>query len=247
MVNKLVIKSIIDKYYLGENDSVKWGIKDKNLTIPFMSSSRELIGRITHSNFNLDDCELAIFDTKKLLNLITITHGDLLFTFDKVKSYYTKMHFADENFSLTYALADPLLIGKVGEVTEPNWDSIIPLSKDSIAHLIKAKSALSGETNTNIMTTNVEKDLNGDNAFIFTFGDEHGHNNKVKYQMYGEVSPSNESIPYNSDTFKNILNVNKDMENGCLYFSYKGLMKIEFTLGELTSTYYLVRRESTNF
>lgn len=247
MVNKLVIKNIIDKYYLGENDSVKWTIENKKLSIPFMSASRELIGRITHSNFNLEDCNLAIFDTKKLLNLITITHGNLLFNFEKVKSFYTKMHFADENFNLTYALADPLLIAKVGEVTEPNWDSIIPLSKDSMAHLIKAKSALSGETNTNIMTTSVEKDLNGDNQFMFTFGDEHGHNNKVRYQMGGIVKESREAIPYNSDTFKNILNVNKDMENGCLYFSYKGLMKIEFTLGELTSTYYLVRRESTNF
>ncbi len=247
MINKLVIKSIIDKYYLGENDSVKWLIKDNHLEIPFMSASRELIGKITHSNFDLEDCNLAIFDTKKLLNLITITHGNLMFSFEKVKSFYTKMNFADENFNLTYALADPLLIAKVGEVTEPEWDTILSLSKDNISHLIKAKSALSGETNTNIMTTSVEKDLDGDSAFVFTFGDEHGHNNKVKYQMYGVVGECNETIPYNSDTFRNILNVNKDMEEGNIYFSYKGLMKVEFKVGELTSTYYLVRRESTNF
>jgi hypothetical protein len=247
MINKLVIKSIIDKYYLGENDSVKWLIKDNHLEIPFMSASKELIGKISHSNFTLEDCELAIFDTKKLLNLISITHGDLIFNLEKTKSIYTKMHFEDANFSLTYALADPLLIGKVGQVTEPQWDSTIELTSDNLLHLVKAKNALSGENNVNIMTTSVEEDLNGNYRLIFTFGDEHGHNNKVKYQLEGNITPSSEMIPYNSDTFRNILNVNKDMEEGKLYVSYKGLLKLEFKTQDTISTYYLVRRENTNF
>ena len=124
MVNKLVLQSVINKYYLGENESVKWKIKDKTLTIDFMSVNKEVIGKIIHTNFDVEDSELAIFDTKKLLNLLSITQGDLMFSLEKGKSVYTKMHFADNAFNLTYALADPLLIGKVGSVTEPEWDAV---------------------------------------------------------------------------------------------------------------------------
>ena len=82
MVNKLVLQSVINKYYLGENESVKWKIKDKTLTIDFMSVNKEVIGKITHTNFDVEDSELAIFDTKKLLNVLGITQGDLMFSLE---------------------------------------------------------------------------------------------------------------------------------------------------------------------
>ena len=78
MVNKLVLQSVINKYYLGEVESVKWKIQDKVLTIDFMSINKEVIGNITHTDIDIEDSNLAIFDTKKLLNLVNITSGDLL-------------------------------------------------------------------------------------------------------------------------------------------------------------------------
>jgi hypothetical protein len=186
VVNKLVLQSVINKYYLGENEAVKWKIKDKTLTIDFMSISKEVIGKITHQNFDLEDSELAIFDTKKLLNLIGITQGDLMFNLEKGKSVYTKMHFADNAFNLTYALADPLLIGKVGSVAEPEWDAILYLEKEHVDNLVKAKSALAG---VGLLTISVTKDLNDDDMCVFTFGDEQGHNNKITYQLYGKIKP----------------------------------------------------------
>ena len=56
--------SNINKYYLGEVESVKWIVKDKTLTVDFMSITKEVIGKITHSSFSMEDCELSIFDTK---------------------------------------------------------------------------------------------------------------------------------------------------------------------------------------
>ena len=67
MINKLTLQSIINKYYLGENESVKWDIKDKTLTINFMSPNKEVIGELVHENFDLEDSELAVYETKKLL------------------------------------------------------------------------------------------------------------------------------------------------------------------------------------
>jgi hypothetical protein len=244
VVNKLVLQSVINKYYLSENESVKWKIKDKTLTIDFMSISKEVIGKITHSGFDLEDSELAIFDTKKLLNLIGITSGDLLFNLEKTRSIYTKMHFADNSFNLTYALADPLLIGKVASVTEPEWDACLTLEKEHVDNLVKAKNALTGIGS---MTISVDLDLNGDNMCLFTFGDEQGHNNKITYQLYGKIKQEKVEIPFNSDMFRNILKENKDLEEGYIWLSYQGLMKLEFKSENTTSTYYMVRKEQSAF
>ena len=154
------------------------------------------------------------------------------------------MHFADASFNLTYALADPLLIGKVGSVSEPEWDACLPLEKEYVDNLVKAKNALTGIGS---MTISIEVDLNGDNMCLFTFGDEQGHNNKITYQMYGTIKQEKVEIPFNSDMFRNILKENKDLESGNIYLSYQGLMKLEFKSEDTTSTYYMVRREESAF
>ena len=244
MVNKLVLQSVINKYYLGEVESVKWKIKDKTLTIDFMSINKEVIGNITHNNIDVEDSELCIFDTKKLLNLINITSGDLLINLEKIKAVYTKLHIADSDFNLTYALSDPLLIGRVGTVDEPKWDAVLPLEKEQVDNLIKAKSALAGIGN---MTFSIDQDLDGGDMCVVTFGDEQGHNNKIVYNLTGEIKQSEINIPFNSDIFKNILNANKDLESGTLYLFYQGLMKLEFKSLDTTSTYYLIRKEESAF
>ena len=47
--------------------------------------------------------------------------------------------------------------------------------------------------------------------------------------------------------FKTILNANKDLEDGILYLSYQGLLKLEFKSENTTSTYYMIRKEESAF
>jgi hypothetical protein len=244
MVNKSVLQSIIDKYYLGENESVKWLIKEKSLSIDFMSSNKSVKGKIIHNNFDLENSELAIFDTKKLYNLVNICSGDLLLELEKIKSTPTKLKISDLNFNLTYALSDPLLISKVGNVNVPEWDAVIELSTEDVNNLIKAKSALSGIDNMLITTT---ENLDNELVCEFVFGDEQGHNNKITYQIKGNINSSNIKLPFNSDMFKTILSANKDMEGGILSFSSMGLLKLEFNLGDVFSEYFLIRKAETSF
>ena len=68
MINKLQLQSIIDKYYLGLNESVKWVIKDKKVSIDFMTPTKDVIGNVVCDNFSMEDGSLAIYDTKKLQN-----------------------------------------------------------------------------------------------------------------------------------------------------------------------------------
>jgi hypothetical protein len=184
MINKILLQSILNKYHLGVNQSVKWVINNNNLEIDFVSPTKDIIGKVLCSDFKLEDSEIAIYDTKKLSNLLSICQGDLLLELEKSHKIYTKLNISDASFNLTYALSDPLLMEKVGTVNVPQWVVEIPLEKENIANLIKAKSAL-GETDNMLFTTTVN--LDNEDICEFVFGDEMGHNNKIIYQILGDI------------------------------------------------------------
>ena len=167
MINKLQLQSIINKYYLGVNEAVKWVIKDDKLAISFMTPTKDVIGIVTCKDFQLENSNLAIYDTKKLNSLISICNGDLLLELEKNNAIYTKLKISDLNFNLNYVLSDPLLIGKVGEVTIPDWVVELDLTQEDVDNLIKAKSALAGIDNMLITTTT---NLDNEDVVEFLFG-----------------------------------------------------------------------------
>tara|TARA_R110002153_G_scaffold117150_1_gene261137 strand:- start:1167 stop:1901 length:735 start_codon:yes stop_codon:yes gene_type:complete len=244
MINKLKLQSVINKYYLGLNESVKWEISNNSLNIDFMTPTKDVIGNVTCDDFELEDSKLAIYDTKKLQNLISICSGDLLLEFEKTNAIYTKLNISDMNFNLSYALSDPLLINKVGNVNEAEWVVELDLTTEDITNIIKAKSALAQIDNMLITTTT---NLDGENVIEIVFGDESGHNNKITYQISGDIKETGINLPFNSDTFKTILYANKDMEGGKLLLSNMGLMKLSFDFEGISTTYYMVRRAEAEF
>ena len=244
MINKAVIQSVINKYYLGLNESVKWVVNDNMLNIDFMTPTKDVIGSVTCNDFELENSQLAIYDTKKLSNLISICNGDLLLELEKTNKVFTKLKISDMNFNLTYALSDPLLISKVGTVNTPEWVVELDLTSEDIDNLIRAKSALAQIDNMLVTTT---QDLDGEDVCEFVFGDESGHNNKITYQIQGDIKQSDLKIPFNSDMFKTILQANKDMDGGTLYLSSMGLMRLEFNSDDIASEYFMVRKAETSF
>jgi hypothetical protein len=244
MINKILLQSILNKYHLGVNQSVKWVVKDNNLKIDFMSPTKDIIGKISCSNFKLEDSEIAIYDTKKLSNLLSICQGELLLELEKSHKIYTKLHISDASFNVTYALSDPLLMAKIGTVNVPEWVVEINLEQENVNNLIKAKSAL-GETDNMLFTTT--QNLDGEDICEFVFGDEAGHNNKITYQISGDIKEKSMKIPFNSEMFKSILQVNKDMEEGKIFVSSMGLMKLEFKTDTVSSEYFMVRKAETSF
>lgn len=244
MINKNTIQSIISKYYLGVNESVKWDIKGNNLEISFMTPSKDVIGSVMCSDFGVEDSSLAIYDTKKLSNLISICNGDLLLELEKMNQMFTKLKISDMNFNLTYALSDPLLINKVGTVNVPDYVVELDLTAEDVDNLVKAKSALSGVDNMLITTT---ENLDGELVCEFVFGDTQGHNNKITYQISGKITSKDLKLPFNSDMFRTILQANKDAEGGKLCLGEMGLMSLQFTADTISSEYFMVRRAETEF
>jgi len=241
MISKNILQNVISKYYLGEIESVKWEIKNNQLTVNFITPSRMVLGNVKCNNFPLEDADLAIFHTKKLSNLISICNGELLLELEKQKEMLLKLNISDLNFNLSYALADPLLIKSTGKAKPVDgWDMELKITRDEIGNLLKAKSALSEIDNMLVTST---KDLDGVDVCEFVFGDEAGHNNKITYQLKGEIKKENIKIRYNSDMLKTILNANKDVDEGVFKISKEGLMYLAFQNEEIESEYYMVPQE----
>ena len=244
MINKSILQSVINKYYLNVCESVTWKIENNNLTIYFESPNGNIRGKVTCDNFPLEDSELAIYDTKKLSSLISICNGDLLLELEKQHKLISKLKISDLNFNLTYAVSDPLLVPKVGTINVPEFTVNLDLTRENIDNLIKAKSALQGIDNMLITTTT---NLDGENVCEFVFGDEHGHNNKITYQISGDITEESMKLPFNSDTFKTIIHANKDMDEGTMKINSMGLIEFKFSNEEVKSEYYMYRKAETEF
>lgn len=241
MISKQQLQSVISKYHLGEIEKVKWEILNNELTINFIAPSNIVLGSVKCFDFPIEEADLAIYNTKKLSNLISICNGDLLLEVEKQKEMLLKLNISDMNFNLSYALSDPLLIKKVGKAKPvEGWYVELNLSNDEIGNILRAKGAMSEIDNFLVTTT---KDLDGQDVCELVFGDEVGHNNKITYQLQGEINKEDMKIKYNSNMLKTILNANKDMDEGQFKISNQGLMYFNFKDETIESEYYMVPQE----
>jgi hypothetical protein len=241
MINKLQLQSLISKYHLGALiESTKWEIKDKTLTIKFMSPTQDMLGKVTYNSFPLEDCNLAIFNTTQLLKLLSVTQGDLILETTKINKITTKLNISDSQFNVNYALADIMMIRKVASIEEPSDYSIeINLEQEHIAALIKSKNAV-GDDNTLIIESSI--DMNGYSIILFTFGENTEYSNKITYSIPVQKT-SNIKLPFSSEILKGILNANKDMLEGTIFINNEGLMKMSFSdKKDMYSEYFLVRK-----
>ena len=236
-MQKNLIQSIINKYYLRDNiNTVKWAVKSKVLTIKFMSPSHDMIGSINIRNFDLEDCEFVIYDSSQLLKLISILEDDVRLELVKKHELPINLKMSDSKFKQTYFLSDIMLAPKVGKVKDIGpFDLDFDISEVS-TDLIKAKEALK-DSDKFIF----ESDLS---SAKFIFGEDNNFSNKIELEV-PLTNPSKIStrIPFNSLLFKEILYSNKDLPSGRVSINIKGLMRLEFSNedGTFYTQYNLLR------
>jgi hypothetical protein len=243
MINKGELQSVISKYNLGGMiDAVKWSIQNKQLNIKFNAPSRDMIGQVTYNNFELEDSEIAIYNTTQLDKLLSITSGDLNLQLEKSGKIFSKLVIEDVSYKLNYSLADLLLIQEPGKVTDPN-DYIIEsvLESDAVSAIIKAKNALQSD---NVSFT-ISKNFDGDQVLTMIFGDNSNHTNKIEYIVPNTVVTGeqyNFNIPFNSEMIRVIFANNKDADKATMSLNIQGLLKLVFEGENWKSTYYVVRK-----
>ena len=226
MINKTDLKSVISKYHIGSLvEQVKWEIKDNNLSVKFMSPSKEMLGEVKCSKFPLDE---------DVIQLNTV----------KVGRICSKLLLADNQFQLNYALADILTIPKTGETNfEESYNIVTTLDSEAISSIIKAQGAL---TNSETVVIQPSLSADGEHELELTFGGDVEYANKVSFYLPNLTQqnvPSQYKLHYNSELIKEILYCNKDMVSGTLSINLEGLIKLEFQNGIISSTYYLVQKE----
>jgi len=243
MISKHDLQSVIGKYHLnGLVESVKWTIEDNTLNIDFQSPNKDMIGRVNHANFPLENGEMAVYDTSKLNKLLGVTSGELFLELEKTQKVFTKLIISDMNYTLNFSLTDLLLISSVGEITESGeYEIISELDSESISAIIKAHNALESDN----VIINIDKDLDLQDVLVLSFGDVSNHTNKIDYQVPNTTLnnvPYGTELPFNSSMFKTILNNNKDATKATMKVNTKGYVKFEFEGEDWSSYYYVVRK-----
>jgi hypothetical protein len=239
MIKKSQLQSVISKYHLnGLIESVKWKIKNDSLTIDFMSPNRDMIGKVEFDTFKVKDCELAIFDTTQLNKLLAITTHEFL-----IEPTKTKLLISDNYYNLQYSLADPLLIEKVGSVTNQEYNIEFILSQEQIGAIIKAIEAL---PNSNTICLKKTETIMGDDALEFVFGENQEYANKITYPIDSIMilkPTENFNIPFTSEVIKNIFKSNRDCDDIQVKMNTGGLIHLKFLGEEIRSEYFVIRRQ----
>lgn len=242
LIEKVLLSSALNKYYLaGECESVSWSVDNNVLNIDFKpKTTAGVVGNLRVPNFPLTNCELGVFETSKLLKLLNVTQNQLQLHVEGNKGVFTKLYIADSSFNLEYNLSDIILISKVPTVSLPSSPFVnAELEMTDMDNLIKAKNALENKK----VIIKSAKSIDGDDVLEFIFGEDSAYSNRLTFTLENVKFESDNQIelPFNSEIFSRILQVNKDMEKFNIIVYQEGLLKLEFWSEEIQSVYYLAR------
>ena len=240
-MQKQTLTSVIDKYHLnGIVESVKWVVKDKNITVDFITPMKNLVGKVTSPNFDLEDVDLGIYNTSQFNKLVKIMDSTVVLGLTK-SPYGTpiELTLADNQYDLNYYLSDLMLIESVPNINEPtDYDTTSKIEPNFITMFANAKKALG-----DVKQFTIKDELNSENMkdLVIVIGDGNGYANKIKFKTPCESMFGLNELPFPADVMMELLKANEEADSGTIQISSEGLMKISFVEGSIESTYYLVR------
>lgn len=240
-MNKEILMNVIDKYYLnGLCESVKWNIKDKQLTINAVLATKNAITKISCSDVEIDDSDLCIFNTTQLINLLSITDDFVELNVESIKSVPVKLNIADNQYDLSYHLSDASIIPSVATIEEPiSYDFEFDINNEFITKFIKSYAALDKNPR-----FTMQAHLTPENKEVeIVMGAAEQHANKIKFKEEGEFIMSTDPIPFPANIFKEIFSANKNA-TGRVYVSCQGLAKVTFTEDPISVTYFVARNNN---
>jgi len=238
-MEKKKLISFIDKYHLAGNaNSVKLEIKDKTLHCKFITDDQNVIGSVTMAGFDVEDCTLGIYATSQLTKLLTALDDEIEFKVNKADSSAFSIKISDKTTKVTFMLADLSVIRQVPDLKNtPDWNVTFKLTKDFTDKFIKSKNALPETENFAVQSRN------GTTEMILNYSTL--NTNRITWPLDIPNATDLSATCFSANLFKEILQANKDCEEGELNVSSAGLAKVVFKLAEGTSTYYLVQLQAS--
>ena len=236
-MNKIVLDTFIQKYNLGGNvNSVKWESSGDTLSTRFISPDKSLLGELTLTKQSLPEFEVGVYDTPLLSKMLGTLADKVDFTLTKVDNTPVAFHFTDSVMSADYVLA---AIGVIPDVPElknvPEFNTLVNINAQFINSFIRGKGALAD------VDTFAINPVDGGVEFVIGYSDINSNRISIKAQS-GAVNMT-DSIVFNANLFKELLNANKECSKATLQISDKGLAHIEFNVDDFNVKYWLVSQQ----
>jgi len=239
-MNKITLDTFIQKYNLGGNvNSVKWESDGKTLSTRFISPDKSLLGELTLAKQTLPEFEVGVYDTPLLSKMLGTLADKVDFTLITPPSddeTPIAFHFSDSVISADYVLAAIGVIPDVPELkNEPEYKTLVNIDSQFINSFIRGKSALA-DVETFAITPE-------DGGVKFTIGYSDINSNRINIKVQSGAVSITDSVVFNANLFKELLNANKECSKATLQISDKGLAHIEFNVDDFNVKYWLVSQQ----
>ena len=236
-MNKIVLDTFIQKYNLGGNvNSVKWESSGDILSTRFISPDKSLLGELTLVKQSLPEFEVGVYDTPLLSKMLGTLADSIDFTLVNVDSNPVAFHLTDSIMSADYVLA---AIGVIPDVPElkniPEFTTLVNIDSQFINSFIRGKGALADVETFAINPV--------DNGVEFVIGYSDINSNRISIKVQSGAVNMTDSIVFNANLFKELLNANKECSKATLQISDKGLAHIEFNVDDFNVKYWLVSQQ----
>ncbi len=236
-MNKIVLDTFIQKYNLGGNvNSVKWESSGDTLSTRFISPDKSLLGELTLVKQSLPEFEVGVYDTPLLSKMLDTLSDSVDFSLTEVDNTPVAFKIEDSIMTADYVLA---AIGVIPDVPElknvPEFTTLVNIDSQFINSFIRGKGALAD------VDTFAINPVDGGVEFVIGYSDINSNRISIKAQS-GAVNMT-DSIVFNANLFKELLNVNKECSKATLQISDKGLAHIEFNVDDFNVKYWLVSQQ----
>ena len=236
-MNKITLDTFIQKYNLGGNvNSVKWNSNGSTLSTRFISPDKSLLGELTLVKQALPKFEVGVYDTPLLSKMLDTLSDSVDFSLTEVDNTPVAFKIADSIMTADYVLA---AIGVIPDVPElknvPEFTTLVNIDSQFINSFIRGKGALAD------VDTFAINPVDGGVEFVIGYSDINSNRISIKAQS-GAVNMT-DSIVFNANLFKELLNVNKECSKATLQISDKGLAHIEFNVDDFNVKYWLVSQQ----
>jgi hypothetical protein len=236
-MNKITLDTFIQKYNLGGSiNSVKWESTGDTLSTRFISPDKSLLGELTLSKQTLPEFEVGVYDTPLLSKMIGTLADKVDFSLTEVDNMPVAFKLSDSIMKADYVLA---AIGVIPDVPElkniPEFNTIVNIDSQFINSFIRGKGAL-GDVDTFAINP-----VDGGVEFVIGYSDI--NSNRISIKAKSDAVNMTDSIVFNANLFKELLNANKECSKATLQISDKGLAHIEFNVDDFNVKYWLVSQQ----
>ena len=234
MIDKRKLVDSIEKYYLnGLTEAVKFNIKNNVLVIPFSTTNRDVVGKVTLP-IELPNAEFGIFETSSLLKLLSIFDTNTDIQYQEKFGIIEKLLIEDNQYKMIFSASDISLIPKIPNARDVNYQLTYVMEPDFVTRFIDCKKALGPDIKTFTLEPQAE-------TARIILGNSSEHANKLEFN----IPAITEGFPFTpllfpSDVLKEILSANKNFDSAEMKVNDEGLMDLMFVEGDVISQYFIM-------